>query len=203
MLAAIASLPHTLYRFYDAEGRLLYIGIAVDFLSRWRKHRKRDWWPLVARMDIVSYPNRAAAQSAETRAIKTERPLRNIQHNRPVLTTGVIALDPVQRLEARLAGLMQAPWDRLHPVIREARLLLLSMLAAGSWVSGFVGLTFGAMLAGRWAGLAACMAVFLATHAAWRLAVIDGLGRKLPRQTRSRRALRRRLLCAVLFIRPT
>lgn len=69
-----------LYRFFDAEGRLLYVGIAVDFEVRREQHQKKaKWWPDQVRYEVEWLPDRASALAAELRAIQTEGPLHNVR----------------------------------------------------------------------------------------------------------------------------
>jgi predicted GIY-YIG superfamily endonuclease len=66
------------YRLYDADGRLLYVGIAYDFDVRFKQHAyHKDWWPLVARKDIIWFDNRIDALHDEARAIANEGPIYN------------------------------------------------------------------------------------------------------------------------------
>lgn len=65
------------YRLYDANDRLLYVGIGYDYLARWKSHAKKDWWPQVARKDVIWYDNRLTAAWEETKAILTEDPVHN------------------------------------------------------------------------------------------------------------------------------
>lgn len=70
-----------LYRLLAANGRLLYVGIATNPDSRWSGHStNQPWWADVADRKVEWFPNRPAAAAAEVTAIKTERPLHNIQH---------------------------------------------------------------------------------------------------------------------------
>lgn len=74
---------HALYRFYDATGALLYVGITADPGARWRKHaHDKPWWHQVAHITLEAHPDRAAVLTAERAAIRRERPLHNIVHNR-------------------------------------------------------------------------------------------------------------------------
>jgi predicted GIY-YIG superfamily endonuclease len=74
--------PHALYRFYDADGVLLYVGITADPGVRFKKHRHdKEWWTQVATIRIQKLPTRAAVLAAEKKAISDERPLWNIAHN--------------------------------------------------------------------------------------------------------------------------
>lgn len=69
-----------LYRLYDANDQLLYVGIATDPKRRWVQHSldKRDsWWSDVDRKTVHWFDSRSEADAAETLAIREERPLRN------------------------------------------------------------------------------------------------------------------------------
>ncbi|GAA2803283.1 DUF6907 domain-containing protein [Streptomyces showdoensis] len=70
-----------LYRLYDAEDRLLYIGITKNLEQRWTGHKysatSSKWWPSVSRKVIEWHPTLEAADAAETAAIVQERPAYN------------------------------------------------------------------------------------------------------------------------------
>ena len=67
-----------MYRFFDGQGRLLYIGATSCFPRRLREHaRDKPWWDDVARIDIEHFSSLKAAQTAEVEAIKSEKPLYN------------------------------------------------------------------------------------------------------------------------------
>lgn len=73
--------PHALYRFFDATGVLLYIGITSDIPARLKQHGSdKPWWLDVARIAIDPFPDRQSVLAAEKRAIQTEAPLWNVQH---------------------------------------------------------------------------------------------------------------------------
>jgi len=70
--------PTSLYRFFDAKGRLLYVGITSIGPGRWVSHEKiQPWWPLVVRSEVTHYPDRGTAAAAERVAIVMEKPLHN------------------------------------------------------------------------------------------------------------------------------
>lgn len=72
--------PTYVYRLYDADGDLLYVGVAFEPEKRWKQHRETArWWPHVVRREAVLYPTRREAFDAELRAIKSERPKHNTQ----------------------------------------------------------------------------------------------------------------------------
>ena len=84
MSAPAKSDTHVLYRFYDAEGALLYIGITNNPPARFRQHRgAKSWWDAVANIKLETFDSRRALEVAERGAIKSEKPKYNIAMNRP------------------------------------------------------------------------------------------------------------------------
>lgn len=74
-----ACAPVTLYRYFGAGSILLYVGISRDVWKRQSEHRLRSpWYDLVVRVETETHPSRYAAQTAEIKAIRTEKPLYNI-----------------------------------------------------------------------------------------------------------------------------
>ena len=72
--------PTALYRLYDADGALLYIGFSTDPTRRWKEHRKEMlWWPEVARKDVEWLPvsDEPEVRHTEVSAIRTENPRYN------------------------------------------------------------------------------------------------------------------------------
>lgn len=77
-----AQKPTSLYRFFDDQGRLLYVGITERGAMRWGEHRKdKHWWDDVASSTIEHFATRSRAEAAEKSAIQAERPLYNGTHN--------------------------------------------------------------------------------------------------------------------------
>lgn len=71
----------TLYRFFDAEGRLLYVGITTLGPNRWAEHeRHREWWDQVASSTVEQFGSREEAHAAEIAAILQEEPPYNLRH---------------------------------------------------------------------------------------------------------------------------
>lgn len=69
-----------LYRLYDVEDVLLYVGVTADLRSRYARHRAtKHWWPQVVCRDAEWYPTRQEALDAERSLIKNEKPLYNVQ----------------------------------------------------------------------------------------------------------------------------
>lgn len=67
-----------LYRFFNADERLLYIGISGDPDYRWGQHKADKPWIGEVAMRVIEWlPTRAEAEAAELAAIRTERPLYN------------------------------------------------------------------------------------------------------------------------------
>lgn len=71
----------TLYRFYGARGKLLYVGISDNFPKRMLDHSQKHWWAQVRGTQTDEYEVRADAEQAEQRAIRTEFPMYNLAGN--------------------------------------------------------------------------------------------------------------------------
>lgn len=71
--------PTALYRLYDPQGSLLYVGISNNPENRFRQHRaEKSWWPQVDGTSFEWFESRHKASQAETQAIATESPRHNI-----------------------------------------------------------------------------------------------------------------------------
>lgn len=75
------------YRCYDSEGVLLYIGCTINVSRRIKAHMKSTTTlashalgVLLERYEVTEYPTRDAAAVAERDAIRAEQPLLNRQH---------------------------------------------------------------------------------------------------------------------------
>jgi predicted GIY-YIG superfamily endonuclease len=68
--------PTALYRLYDANDVLLYLGITFSPRARWEQHRREKTWAhLVTRRTVEWYPDRPSALAAEAAATAAEKPL--------------------------------------------------------------------------------------------------------------------------------
>lgn len=66
-----------LYRHFDENGRLLYVGISFHAILRTMAHRQSHWFDQVKWIEVERHTNRRAALKAEQIAIGRERPLHN------------------------------------------------------------------------------------------------------------------------------
>lgn len=74
--------PTQLYRHFDVDGVLLYVGISLNALLRLAQHQAASAWFLeITRVEIELFADRSAALEAEKRAIRDERPKYNITHS--------------------------------------------------------------------------------------------------------------------------
>ena len=73
-----------IYRHYDKDGVLLYVGLSLNPIKRLGQHRIHSlWFYSIARMEIEWAKTREAAAEKEYRAVRRERPLFNTVYNRP------------------------------------------------------------------------------------------------------------------------
>ena len=72
--------PHYVYRCYDGDGRLLYVGCSKTPRKRLDGHASGSWWwPQVATVRNLVFADRDAALLRERRAIASEMPRCNVK----------------------------------------------------------------------------------------------------------------------------
>lgn len=111
--------PTSLYRLFDSDDRLLYIGISLRLAGRIGQHRHaKEWWAEVARISVEHFATRREAAAAESAAITTERPAYNI--------SGTVSRKPIhasprqvsrpQPIGERVALLIQADGEGIPSI---------------------------------------------------------------------------------------
>lgn len=85
--AHLAHVPHFVYRCFDEDGRLLYVGCTANLNRRFTTHRSQSRWS--SRMATVALIGpfvgtnaRRRAMARETEVIAAERPLFNLTAER-------------------------------------------------------------------------------------------------------------------------
>lgn len=74
-------MKNRLYRHFDKEGDLLYVGISIDPVARLVNHTsKSKWKDEIATITIERFESQHDAMNAEYRAIVDEKP----RHNRAI-----------------------------------------------------------------------------------------------------------------------
>ena len=74
--------PTCLYRHFDSDCNLLYVGISICFWDRLRAHSARSsWHSQIAFVTVDHYETRHKAEIAEDVAIALEKPKYNIRNN--------------------------------------------------------------------------------------------------------------------------
>lgn len=96
--------PTQLYRHFDAEGRLLYVGVSLSAIARLGQHKKAPWFGRIATVTVENFPTRAAALSAEMRAIQRENPQHNID--------GLVRRTPVRTAESTKIKGVTIKWTK-------------------------------------------------------------------------------------------
>lgn len=72
-----------LYRHFNNKNELLYVGISLSAVARLSQHKKHaNWFNTITRVEIETFDTRMQVVKAEKIAIKAERPLYNIIHNK-------------------------------------------------------------------------------------------------------------------------
>lgn len=122
-----AHLPTAVYRLYDADGRLIYIGQSQRMGQRMRGHMLNSWfYELVDSIELEYYPTRPAAVAAETLAIQEMQPAFNVMctTDGPIPTDADLAIAFRWRFEeGRLLGMtvMNLVNERVRGIDRWSR----------------------------------------------------------------------------------
>jgi GntR family transcriptional regulator len=96
-------IPVLLYRLYDKRDVLLYIGITENLGARMNAHAgSQRWWGQVHRMTVEMLPDRAAAETAETVAIRAEVPPYNKAKRSPVESIAPPSTEAVQLFDGEV-----------------------------------------------------------------------------------------------------
>lgn len=94
---------HVLYRMYDRARELLYVGITFDAKARWKQHSEdKEWWTKVASVDLEHFTSRTAAERAEQKAIKKDRPMYNVTHQYRPTPVRPLAGPPMKHRNVRM-----------------------------------------------------------------------------------------------------
>lgn len=73
---------HTVYKLYDGNERLMYVGITSRGPKRLVEHHKHKWWfGQVEQVEFEKFETRSQSAHREAELIKRYAPLYNIQHN--------------------------------------------------------------------------------------------------------------------------
>lgn len=89
-----------LYRHFDQENRLIYVGISLSTAARLAQHRcNSEWFDKIVKITIERYPDKFTAIAAEIKAIETEKPMFNVSHgNKQRKPQGVIGIYVAARI---------------------------------------------------------------------------------------------------------
>ena len=77
-LRRLAERQH-LYRHFDEQGNLLYVGVSLSTIQRLAQHKNHShWFDSISKVTIEQFPSREEALDAEKIAIQKENPLHNV-----------------------------------------------------------------------------------------------------------------------------
>lgn len=75
---------HYVYRIYDEDGRLIYVGCTLNLFARLSAHTLNSWWAYQCSHVVAKvYPSKAAGRAVERAVIRTEKPRWNLNGRPP------------------------------------------------------------------------------------------------------------------------
>jgi len=117
------------YRYFDADGRLLYVGQTADPERRHKSHKSRaSWFPAVARREVQGPLAKQLALCVEFAAIRLEGPSYNRHQENGYIGPGSRSWDlfsssELDRLEAEQSGYRMAEMRHALEALSESLLL--------------------------------------------------------------------------------
>jgi CopG-like RHH_1 or ribbon-helix-helix domain, RHH_5 len=134
--------PTQLYRYFDSDDRLLYIGVSISAVARLEAHKNSShWFNQAGRMTWETLPDRYAALKAEKEAISALRPPFNHVHKpSPAPDSPDCAAMNTPSLSVRIPVAVR---DRLEQLAQRDRRSLSNLvcLALQDYVSAWRGVT--------------------------------------------------------------
>ena len=113
-------LSNKIYRHYDENGILLYVGVSKDHLRRLAQHHdSASWYNQIVQVTVETFQSRQEAEEHEDRIIERELPIYNIRRPGPLFRdpnatpTRRNGGEPPPRRNGRRTGA-----DILHDVLR-------------------------------------------------------------------------------------
>lgn len=99
------------YRYYNDEGVLLYIGESLSYIRRLSEHlKKASWVESVCSVTLERFDTKKQAQNAEREAIEKENPVFNKQYNQKTKSNSkeCFSLKPNEELEMTFKELIDS-----------------------------------------------------------------------------------------------
>lgn len=122
--------PGALYRVYDADGALLYIGRTVSPVIRFQEHQdSKSWWGEASVIRLEHFDTPAELKRAERQAIQQEHPKYNwVGNTGGSIGATAATLTSLSKLGKSIAATRAAR----EKAFREAEALALDALAEGA-----------------------------------------------------------------------
>jgi hypothetical protein len=101
----------SVYRYYDADRRLIYVGITGRGMVRQAQHNSQaEWWPFVSTQEVEHVGSRPAALHRERELIERFRPPFNREHNPDWQRLRADYLAHVEAQASPHNGPLECPW---------------------------------------------------------------------------------------------
>lgn len=94
--------PHDVYRVFDKDRTLLYVGCSSNAFKRIQQHKYeyQAWFPSACTVDIDQYPDRVTARLVEAQSIATESPVWNVRKEAMAIFRGRgITPSPIDQID--------------------------------------------------------------------------------------------------------
>lgn len=115
-----------LYRHFDREGALLYVGVSLSAIQRLGQHADHShWYSSIARVEIENFETREEVLAAERKAIVQENPRHNLKRPREERKRAVEAQKQIEESRTELMRRLVV-FKPMHTLQEAADVLALS-----------------------------------------------------------------------------
>tara|TARA_R100000541_G_scaffold49745_1_gene56866 strand:- start:486 stop:1007 length:522 start_codon:yes stop_codon:yes gene_type:complete len=94
----------TLYRHFDIDKKLLYVGVSLSWSKRLKQHRISYWHDKIHTVTLEQYESREKAIQAERQAILKENPIYNIQRYKNMKEERKLSKQILEKSVSRFVG---------------------------------------------------------------------------------------------------
>lgn len=73
-------MAYFLYKVFDKDKQLLYVGFTNNISRRFSQHKEKEWFKLMTNFESISFSTEIECKEAEENCIKEQKPIYNLQH---------------------------------------------------------------------------------------------------------------------------
>lgn len=77
-------MAYFLYKIFDADNQLIYVGMTDNIARRFIQHQSKEWFKLMTRFESFAFESEEKCKEAEADEIASSNPIYNKLHNKKI-----------------------------------------------------------------------------------------------------------------------